>query len=247
MSTSPSTTRTVPDYSDPPQQVKEYVRRTREYVMPFNYENITVRRKAYHGTEFHGVEMNPINAIVGSPLESDHADSILIEETTPIVGVVVIGSACTAPGYVMVECDPLASFHRADEMKTVMPVRFRIGNLWGAHMRADQWWCWGQSEALEGEAGTADLPAGDGGRAPYEPMPPVMLEQQKAWAPKGTVKGHCRENPLTGMSCAVFEVPASKSVRVMGGSELLGWTEDNYPNDNHYSFRIIRTAVMREV
>ena len=73
-----------------------------------------------------------------------------------------------------------------------------------------------------------------------------MLEQQKAWAPKGTVKGQHRENPLTGMSCAVFEVPASKSVRVMGGSELLGWTEDNYPNDNHYSFRIIRTAVMRE-
>ena len=250
MSTTPTTSanppRTVPDYPDPPQEVKEYTRRTREYVMPFNYENVTVRRKVYRGTEFHGVEMNPINAIAGTPLESDHADSILIKETAPIVGVVVIGSACTAPGYVMIECEPLESFYRPDEMKSVMPVRFRIGNLWGTHMRADQWWCWGRSDALEGESNTADVSAGAGGREPYEPMPPEMLEQQKVWAPKGTVKGHYRENPLAGMSCPVFEVPASRSVRIMGGSELLGWSEDNYPSDNHYSFRVIRTTVMRE-
>jgi hypothetical protein len=73
-----------------------------------------------------------------------------------------------------------------------------------------------------------------------------MLEAQKAWAPKGSVKGHYRETPLAGMSCAIFEVPASTSVRIMGGSDLLGWSQDNYPEDNHYSFRVIRTKVLRE-
>jgi len=242
----PDTAKTVPNYPDTVQQASEYTLRTRQYTMPFNYENVTVHRKFYQGTEFHGVEMNPINSILGSPLESDYADSIVINEVAPIVGVVVIGSACTPPGYVMVECEPLESFFRTDEMKSVMPVRFRIGNLWGMHMRADQWWCWGRSDLLEGEATTDSVPADGGGRAPYEAMPPVMLEAQKAWAPKGSVKGHYRETPLTGMSCAVFEVPASKSVRIMGGSELLGWSQDNYPMDNHYSFRVIRTKVLRE-
>ncbi len=236
----------VPDYPDTVQDVKEYAIRTREYLMPFNYANVTVNRKYYHGTEFHGVEMNPINSMVGSPLEDDHADSIVIKETAPIVGVIVIGSACTPPGYVMIECEPQDGFHRPDELKTVMPIRFRIGNLWGMHLRADQWFAWGKADGLEGEANTKDVPAGSGGRAPYEAMPPSMLEQHSAWAPKGTMKAHYRELPLTGMSCASFEIPASKSVRIMGGSELLGWTQDNYPNDNHYSFRVIRTRVMRE-
>ncbi len=237
----------VPNYPDGVQEVQEYSLRTREYAIPFNYPNITVSRKFYRGTEFHGVELNPINSLSGSELKSDCADSIVIEEKHPIVGVTVIGSACTPPGYVMIECTPTESFYRSDELRSVMPIRFRIGNLWGMHMRADQWFCWGKAENLEGEANTESLKANAGGRAPYEPMPEEMLRQQHRWAPLGTVKGHYRELPLSGMSCAVFEVPQSTKVKVMGGCESMAWTEDNYPEDNHYSFRIIRTTVAAEV
>lgn len=237
----------VPNYPDPVQEVVEYTHRTREYIMPFNYTNVTVNRKFYHGTEFHGVELNPLNSISGSDLQTDTADSIVIDEQDPIVGVIVIGSACTPPGYVMVECTPLESFYRADELRTVTPVRFRIGNLWGMHMRADQWFCWGKGENLEGEAHTESLKAGQGGRRPYEAMPDQMLKQQHKWAPLGTVKGHYRELPLSGMSCAVFEVPRSTKVKITGGCESLSWSEDNYPDDVHYSFRIIRTRVAVKV
>ena len=48
------------------------------------------------------------------------------------------------------------------------------------------------------------------------------------------------------MSCAVFEIPPSVRVRVMGGSQIPGWTDDNCPDDNHYSFRTIRTTVAVE-
>jgi len=232
----------VPNYKDGVQQVEEYTLQTREYRMPFNYDNIEVNRRYYHGTEFHGVELNPTNAITGES-KSVPGDSIVIREAAPIVRVVVIGSACTPPGYVMIECEPEESFYRDDEMRSVMPLRFRIGNLWGMHMRADQWWCWGKSDQLRGEANEGDRTPNEGGRAPYEPMPQTMLEEHEAWAPLGTVKGHYRENPLAGMSCAIFEIPKSKTVRITGGSEPLAWSTDNFPEDGHYSFRIIRTTL----
>ena len=127
---------TVPNYKDDVQDVEEFTLKTREYRMPFNYENIEVQRRYYHGAEFHGVELNPTNAITGES-KSVPGDAIVIQEEAPMVRVVVIGSACTPPGYVMVECTPDESFYRADEMRSVMPLRFRIGNLWGMHMRAD--------------------------------------------------------------------------------------------------------------
>ncbi len=233
----------VPDYKDGVQEVEEFTLRTCEYRVPFNYENIEVNRRYYHGAEFHGVELNPTNAILGES-KSVPGDSIVIRETAPIVRLVVMGSACTPPGYVMVECEPEESFYREDEMRTVMPLRFRISNLWGMHMRADQWWCWGKADELRGEATVGDYTANQGGRAPYEPMPQAILEEQKNWAPHGTVKGHSRENPLAGMSCAIFEIPKSRQVRITGGSEPLAWSTDNYPEDAHYSFRIIRTTVL---
>ena len=162
------------------------------------------------------------------------------------MGVTVIGSACTPPGFVMVECDPIEPFRRDDEMHSVMPVRFRIGNLWGMHLRVDQWWHAGLSGSGGDDALHDNAPPMPGGRGAYEKIPSAMMEQYPRWAPHGAVKGHYREHPLAGMSCAIFEVPASRRIRITGGSELPGWTEDNYPNDNHYSFRIIRTVVMRE-
>ena len=97
---------------------------------------------------------------------------------------------------------------------------------------------------MRGEADDGERTCNEGGRAPYEAMPEVMLEQQQAWAPHGSVKGHYRENPLAGMSCAIFEIPKSKQVRITGGSEPLAWSTDNFPEDTHYSFRIIRTTLL---
>ena len=52
-----------------------------------------------------------------------------------------------------------------------------------------------------------------------------------------------RELPLTGMSSALFSIPRSEKVRIMAGSEILGWTNDSYPDDAHYSIKMIRVTV----
>jgi hypothetical protein len=45
------------------------------------------------------------------------------------------------------------------------------------------------------------------------------------------------------MSCAVLEIPASKTVRVTGLGSIPAWSTDSYPDDTHYSTRFIRTTV----
>ncbi len=57
-------------------------------------------------------------------------------------------------------------------------------------------------------------------------------------------KSNYEELPVAGMSCAIFEIPKSKKVIIKGGSAIGGWNEDNYPDDAHYSFRIIRVTVV---
>ena len=54
---------------------------------------------------------------------------------------------------------------------------------------------------------------------------------------------HYRENPLVGMSCAIFEIPRSHRVIITGGSEICAWRDDDFPDDVHYSFTIIRTTL----
>ena len=49
--------------------------------------------------------------------------------------------------------------------------------------------------------------------------------------------------PVAGMSCAVVEVPASTRVRVAGLGAIPAWSSDDYPDDTHYSIRLIRTTV----
>ena len=209
----------VPPYPDAVQTREELIMRTYEYRFPFNYPNMTVERR-YAGGEFHGVELFPI-AKVDPPKASSGlpAEAIVAVEEDPIVRVAVIGSACTPPGYVTLEAEPWEGFRRPDEMGEVMPVRFRINNLWGMHLRVDQW--------RETEGG--------------RPFPPSAPERVR-----GSGSGFrctASEFPFAGMSCAIFEIPKSRSVRVSGGGEIPGWTSDNYPDDAHYSFRIIRITV----
>lgn len=252
----PESERRVPPYPNPPMTRAELTTKTYEYHMPFNYENITVSRRFFQGAELHGVEMNPINSVRDVPGKPVPPDTITIAEDEPIIRVVVIGSACQPPGFVQLEAEPTEEFVRPVDVPAVMPVRCRIGNLWGMHLRADAW------------AGRVEGVVHDNVGRPYPAIPEerkaMWIRQQakgegadpdsdsdseamaKARREQGMmqVKSHYRENPLAGMSSAIFEIPKSRKVIVSGGSELYPWTEDNYPGDIHYSFRIIRTTVV---
>ncbi|MDP7395921.1 MAG: hypothetical protein QGF67_07520 [Lentisphaeria bacterium] len=150
-----------------------------------------------------------------------YADGIIVTEDAPIVRVAVIGSACTPPGYVTLEGEPHEEWRHADEIVEAMPVRMRIDNLWGQHLRIDQ--------ILETDGDTA-------GRPYPERMPDRWREFSTG------IRATSCETPLSGMSCAIFETPPCKSVRISGGSINVGWKRDNDPDDHHYSFRMIRTT-----
>jgi hypothetical protein len=207
--------------------------------MPFKYENVQVVRWFMPGREGHGVELGVINAVpqpgLRDPLPHE-ADHIVIEEPEPIIRVAVIGSACTPPGYVQLECEPVPEWRNSWESPSALPVRFRAENLWGMHLRVD---------ALL--TGTPEVQPKFGPPAglAYETMPEKIKElypstRETPWH----TKSHYCENPLAGMSCAVFEIPPSRRVRISGGSLSTGWMSDNFPTDNHYSFRTIRTTVL---
>lgn len=63
---------------------------------------------------------------------SPFSGSITITEEEPIIGVTVFGSACTPPGYVCLEAYPLNP-----EPLRGLPIRMRVDNLWGTHIRWD--------------------------------------------------------------------------------------------------------------
>ena len=212
----------VPPYTDPPQKRIELVTRTFEYHFPFNYENIEVRR-VYDQGEFHGMEINSISSYWPDPVHKP-ADCIIVSEDLPIVQVVIIGSACTPPGYVTVDCEPDETFRRPDEVAEVMPVRFRADNLWGMHLRFSQW--------ARKSPGSNSLP-------------PALLERLPSLADYERNLSY-RSFPLSGMSCAIFEIPASKKVLISGGSQIAGWYGDGGCDDAHYSFRMIRTTVVEQ-
>ncbi len=203
--------------------------RTYEYHLPFNYENIKVVR-AYNCGEPHGMELNAINSHYPDT-ERKPADYIEIGEQEAIVDVEVIGSACTPPGFIMLSATPLEGFRRPDEPVDITPVRFRVGNLWGMHLRADQWLVHG-----------VQVPRFVDTYPPYQALP----EEFRRLEPDLKdcyMKTDYHEFPLCGMSSARFSIPLSSSVRITAGSETMGWTDDVYPDDNHYSIRIIRVTV----
>ncbi len=206
--------------------------RTFEYLTPFKYENVDVERSLVGG-EPHGFELAVVppwrlgQQDYGKDQEDGarsihYADGIVITDAEPIVRVAVIGSACTPPGYVTLEGEPLAGWRNSDEVVEAMPVRMRIENLWGQHLRFDQ--------ALETE-----------GESAGRPYPEKMPDRWKGHT-SGTRLTY-NEYPLAGMSCAIFETPPCGSVRISAGSINTGWKSDNTPDDHHYSIRMIRVTV----
>jgi hypothetical protein len=227
----------VESYPHPPQTRRRLVLDTYEYHMPFNYENITVSRRYFHSTEFHGVELNPVNSVAKPPKECLPPDVITIAEDRPIVRVVVMGSACVPPAFVQLEAKVLDDFtsQLAGYGVDVYPpgveaARFRVNNLWGMHLRVDQW------------LGSSESEVHDRFGRPYDKVP----ESRERKKPTAKMKAHYRDHPLVGMSCAIFEIPKSSSVMITGGSEICAWQEDNYPDDVHYSFRTIRVTVVAD-
>jgi len=119
------------------EMLKERLNRVEyEYRWPFNYPNFKIRTSWWD--ESHGVELDP-----------PPVGYIEIEEEEPIVAVTVIGSACSPPGWVMIEGQPIPELDEPSEAtkafmekwkgKAVVypPVRQRVGNLWGMHVRGD--------------------------------------------------------------------------------------------------------------
>ena len=223
------TSKMVPPYDDPvmePVEIGNY--RTYEYRLPFNYRNVSVVRR-YNCGETHGMEMNSVNSY-WPETERRPADYIQIDESEPIVRVEVIGSACTPPGYVQLIAETLDGFRRDDEPESIMPIRFRINNLWGMHLRVDQW--------AVNDAKVQRFV----GEGTYDDLPKPFVQKNPSLARCGMKSDH-REFPGSGMSCAVFSIPLSRSVKIMGGCEVPGWPDDNFPDDGHYSFRLIRVTV----
>jgi len=227
----PMEKRKIKPYPDSEQKRVEIETRTFEYHFPFNYKNI--RHCAYcNDPAGHGIEINPVNSVDSRTHDDIPADYIEIKEDQPIVRVVVIGSACTPPGYVQLEADPSRGFRRPDESDFVMPVRMRAENLWGMHLRGDQWM----------------KPAA----SPGEPLPENYVKNwpychvkdfPKQFNLTGVTAGNV---PMAGMSCAAFDIPASDRVRIMGGSVMPAWTTDTHPSDGHYSFRMFRVTVLKK-
>ena len=91
------------------------------------------------GGERHGIELFPIKTTDGSTATTQTpSDWIVIEEDHPMVQVAVIGSACTPPGSILVECDTIDNFRHEGENERAVSARFRrVDNLWGMHLRAD--------------------------------------------------------------------------------------------------------------
>lgn len=113
--------------SGEPQAVEAFTTVTYEYWAPFNYPNIRVelgRVDPFSGAEFNsdGVE-----------LDRPPHGAITIVEKEPILGVTVIGSACTAPGFVLLVAEPLEwKYPRTG-------VKMKIDNLWGHHVLGALW------------------------------------------------------------------------------------------------------------
>ena len=108
------------------QQTREVWRTSvHAYEAPFRYPNVKVEL----GRPGTGVEMNPD----GAELDIYPYGAIIVTEDDPIVAVTVIGSGCSAQGYVVLEAEPVVwKYPRT-------AVRMMRQDLWGMHVRADAW------------------------------------------------------------------------------------------------------------
>jgi hypothetical protein len=81
-------------------------------------------RAGYVGAEFN---------MDGVELDIPPYGSITFVEDDPIVEVIVIGSACVPPGYVLLFGEPVEwKYPRSG-------VKMRVDNLWGEHLRIEPW------------------------------------------------------------------------------------------------------------
>lgn len=107
------------------QKVEKYIVEVHEYWAPFNYPNVIVEL----GREGSGAEVNTD----GVELDIPPFGAITIIEDEPIVNVTVIGSACVAPGYILLYAEPIEwKYPRTG-------VKMRIDGLWGEHILGDLW------------------------------------------------------------------------------------------------------------
>ena len=66
----------VPGYeSEPMRRKTKLVTEEYEYELPFNYPNVTVNRRYYAGSEFHGIEINAVNSLNNGGLADDLRDA----------------------------------------------------------------------------------------------------------------------------------------------------------------------------
>ena len=78
----------------------------------------------------------------------------------------------------------------------------------------------------------------------YEALPEGFRRRSPKFEGHG-MKLDYRDFPLAGMSCALFSIPPSQKVQITAGSECISWNDDTYPDDVHYSIRIIRVTVCK--
>ncbi len=108
-----------------PQTREKLTTVTYQYWAPFNYPNIVVEL----GREDLGAEYN----VDGVELDYPPFGAITVTEDRPIVGVTIIGSACTAPGFVMLNAEPIEwKYPRTG-------IKMKQENLWGQHVNAKLW------------------------------------------------------------------------------------------------------------
>lgn len=108
-----------------PQVRERLVTATYQYWAPFNYPNVVMEL----GQEELGAEVDTD----GVELDYPPNGAITITEENPIVAVTVIGSACTPPGFVMLNAEPVEwKYPRTG-------IKMRRDNLWGQHVNAKLW------------------------------------------------------------------------------------------------------------
>ncbi len=117
-----------------PQTREAYTEVVYQYEAPFHYPNVCVElgrgepdgvaTKPYTGAEYN---------LDGVELDIPPYGAITVEETEPIVGVTIIGSACIPPGFVLLFGEPTVwKYPRTG-------VKMKAGGLWGQHLRAEPW------------------------------------------------------------------------------------------------------------
>jgi len=108
-----------------PQVREKLTLATYQYWAPFNYPNVVLEL----GSEELGAEISAD----GVELDYPPNGAITIAEDKPIVAVSVIGSACTTPGFIMLNAEPV------DWKYSRTGIKMKVDHLWGQHVNIKLW------------------------------------------------------------------------------------------------------------